>query len=396
VDPVTQTLLGAVTAGAFMGRRLGHRALLLGAVAGELPDADVFLGPLADPALPFELHRHFTHSLLFIPVGGLIATAPFLLLRGFRTRAWAAWGAATIGCATHGLLDNCTSYGTHLLWPFMSGRTAWDCMSIIDPIFSSILFAGLVGAMLLRREWRRGAAGLALVLALLYIGLGFAQHARAERAAARLAAERGHEPVRARVMPTLGNLVLWRSVYEYEGQLQADALRLLPWGEVQVRQGRAVPRITADDLPAMGAGRARAEDVLSRFSAFATGFVAAVPAGGGGLTVGDVRYSLDTAGFEPLWGLRIDPRAADDPVRAVGFRAARGASWLRDFWRELTRPGPEYRSLDQPAGRPAAAGRASAATRPAPPPPDPQGRGRLAGAPPPRRAMSMAISKACS
>ena len=32
------------------------------------------LTPLADPALPFELHRHFTHSLVFIPVGAALAT----------------------------------------------------------------------------------------------------------------------------------------------------------------------------------------------------------------------------------------------------------------------------------------------------------------------------------
>ena len=43
---------------------------------------------------------------------------------------------ATIGYATHGLLDSCTSYGTQLLWPFSDVRIAWNTISIIDPSFT--------------------------------------------------------------------------------------------------------------------------------------------------------------------------------------------------------------------------------------------------------------------
>ncbi len=77
MDPLTQSLLGGVAAQAVFTGRLGRVAVLLGAVGGELADIDVVLGGLADPALPFQWHRHFTHSLIFIPIGGLLAAAPF-------------------------------------------------------------------------------------------------------------------------------------------------------------------------------------------------------------------------------------------------------------------------------------------------------------------------------
>ncbi len=50
-------------------------------------DLDVLIKSSTDPLLALEYHRHFTHSLLFIPVGALVCT---LLLRPlfFRMFSW--------------------------------------------------------------------------------------------------------------------------------------------------------------------------------------------------------------------------------------------------------------------------------------------------------------------
>ena len=85
MDPVTQGLLGAVAAQSVLGKQLGHRAWIAGLAGGMLPDADVFLQGLSDPALPWELHRHFTHAIAMAPVMGLLAALPLLLFRGMRT-----------------------------------------------------------------------------------------------------------------------------------------------------------------------------------------------------------------------------------------------------------------------------------------------------------------------
>jgi inner membrane protein len=340
MDPITQSLLGAAAAHAAFSRRLGRAAIAVGLVGGEVIDFDVFLAPLADPALPHALHRHFTHSLAFVPVGGLIAAAPFALVPSLRRRWGAVYGAATLACLTHPLLDNCTSYGTHLLWPFSGARTAWDSMSIIDPVFTLILLAGVLVALV------RGAARpamIALAVALAYVGLGFAQHARAMGAQSALAAERGHEiaPGRGRAMPTLGNLIVWRSVYEAEGRLWADAVRVPPAGAVQVRRGTSIARFTARDIPAHLARDERVRRVFAAAEAFATGFVGRVPAPGGAafdsevIALGDVRYSFATEGFAPIWGLAIDP-SAPDPLRAIGFGGLRDRA-IGGLWDDVAR-----------------------------------------------------------
>lgn len=350
MDFITQNLLGAVAGHAALGRSredggLGRLALAAGALGGAVPDFDVFLTALADPALPFEFHRHFTHALLFIPLGGLLATLPFLVTTGGRRSFRAIFAAATIGCATHGLLDNLTSYGTHLFWPFISGRTAWDAMSIVDPLFSGVLFLGIVIAVV---RGRTRPTRLAMTLALLYIAFGFVQNGRAESAQEALARERGHEIRHGRVVPTLANIVVFRSIYEADGRLWADAIRVTPFGAIGVRDGASIARFTEADLPAIGPERLRR--VFGVFESFADGFVGAVdPAHtrDGGLVLGDMRITGDTTGFRALWGISIDDRGApaawdgmDTPSDGETARRV-----LRGMLDDLIRPEGRFRPL---------------------------------------------------
>src|SRR5688572_29522369 len=123
MDPITQGALGAAAAQLGTSHRLGRRAWLYGAAGGMAADLDVLIRSSSDPLLAIEYHRHFTHSLAFIPVGGLLAALPWVLRKRHRPQArWIAL-ATTLGYATHGLLDAFTTYGTQLLWPFSSHRT---------------------------------------------------------------------------------------------------------------------------------------------------------------------------------------------------------------------------------------------------------------------------------
>ena len=51
-------------------------AALVGAVAGMTADLDVLIRSSADPLLNLEYHRHFSHSLLFVPLGALLKRSP--------------------------------------------------------------------------------------------------------------------------------------------------------------------------------------------------------------------------------------------------------------------------------------------------------------------------------
>ena len=89
MDPVTHALLGAATARVALARPLGRAAWLPGAAGALLPDADAFIRSASDPLLYAEFHRHFTHSLVFIPLGAAIAAVPWLLAPA--TRATWKW-----------------------------------------------------------------------------------------------------------------------------------------------------------------------------------------------------------------------------------------------------------------------------------------------------------------
>lgn len=303
MDPVSHGLLGATAAFAVLGGRIGPRAALAGLAGGIIPDADIFLAPVSDPALPFELHRHFTHALVLAPVFGALAATPFLAVPRWRESPWLLVLAGVVGCTTHGILDQFTSYGTHLWWPFIAERTASDALSIIDPFITLPLLIGLVAALFSKRG-AVATATLAVVAA--YTGLGFVQRERALSVQRDLAAARGDTIEYGRAMPTLGNIVLWRSLYRTpEGLMRADAVRLPIWASATVREGERPEPIA--DLGAFAEQGSSEFGRLSRLAAFSDGFVLArALADTSSVVVYDARYSMDTAGFDPMWGVRVD------------------------------------------------------------------------------------------
>ncbi|HZI92615.1 MAG TPA: metal-dependent hydrolase [Patescibacteria group bacterium] len=334
VDPVTHALLGAAMAQTLFPASEGRRPLLLGAVGGMLADADIFLRPLSDPALPWEAHRHITHALAFSPVGGLVTALPFLMWPWWRGRWKKTLGAATLAYAGHGPLDACTSYGTHLLLPFSTSSTSWDIIAIIDPLFTAILLAGIAATV-----WRARVAPalLALLICAGYLALGARQHAVALDAVAKTAASRGHTVLRARAMPTPGNLVVWRGLYVADGRIHADGVRVPLLGSSRVRQGVSVAIYRPGTLAQSAEEdprEVRVADVVARFDQFADGFMARDPRQPD--VLGDMRYSLEVASFSPLWGIRLNAGTTGDPVSWVDLVTDRRAS-LATMWNDLRR-----------------------------------------------------------
>ena len=115
MDIITQGVIGAAAAQCGARPDRLRVAALAGAIGGLLPDTDIFIRWPSDPLLFIEYHRHFTHSLLFIPFGALIAAALSWLLTRRKEAIRTLYWPCLLGIATHGLLDSCTSYGTHLL-----------------------------------------------------------------------------------------------------------------------------------------------------------------------------------------------------------------------------------------------------------------------------------------
>jgi inner membrane protein len=340
MDPVSQAVFGAAAAQVATTGRLGKLAFACGAVGGLLPDVDVVIRSAADPLLAVEMHRHFTHSLLFVPIGGALAALPFLLKRDNRRRAGPILAACTLGCTSHAPLDVLTSYGTLWWWPFSHARLELDWMSIVDPLFTIPLLLLTVLSMV--RTSRRLAAAAAL-FALSYIGLGAALHHNAFAVQRGLAAARGHAVEHGRVMATLGNVLVWRSVYVAGGEIHADAIRVSPFAAPAVVEGQRVPLVSAPplDLTPDRALSARFARDLARFSWFADGFVARDPTDPTALA--DMRYSLATERFEPLWGVRFHADGRTVPVEWVELMRHRESA-LVELWQLVTGTSPHLRA----------------------------------------------------
>ena len=200
MDSLSQIVLGAAVGEAVLGRRIGNRAMIWGAVAGTIPDMDVlgkyFLSELDNLAF----HRGISHSLLFCLVGSLVFGWVTDRLYRSRHHAWLAigtkaaaavvvgfvvnfltqifapgawWPVAVYGALiafwlwkhgqsryfegnweapdadvkgwvllffwgflTHILLDCFTTYGTQVFAPFSNERVAWGTVSVVDPLYT--------------------------------------------------------------------------------------------------------------------------------------------------------------------------------------------------------------------------------------------------------------------
>jgi inner membrane protein len=307
VDPLTQAALGAAAAQAVFGRPLPRSAWLIGAVAGAAADLDVLIRPASDPLGGWSYHRGFTHSLVFIPVGGLIAALPFLFCKAFRQVRRQVLGAALVAYATHGLLDASTTFGTSLYWPFTERRVAWHLIGIVDPAFTLALLVGTGWAV---RARRTGPARVGLALALCYLGLGLVQRERCLTTQRQLAESRGHTIERGIAMPTIGNLILWRSVYLAEDRFYTDAVRVSPTGGVTVRSGGSADRVTLESLETQQRLTPQWRNAFQKFVWFTDGFTArdALDAS----MIADVRYTTRPEVVSSLWGVYLPPPGQAD------------------------------------------------------------------------------------
>ena len=138
MDPLTQGIVATTASQSVSTKEKIVIASIVGFLSGLAPDIDIFIRSSNDPLLFLEFHRQFTHSLFFIPIGGLICSIVFyyLFTKKFNFSFKETYIYSTIGYATHGIIDSFTTYGTQLLWPFTDARFAWNTVSVIDPLFT--------------------------------------------------------------------------------------------------------------------------------------------------------------------------------------------------------------------------------------------------------------------
>ncbi len=298
MDPISQGTVGAAFAQSTANKNNIIKIGIIGFLAGLAPDLDVFIRSSTDPILSLEYHRQFTHSLFFIPIGALIVTLVIFPLVKKSLSLKTVYVASFFGYTTHGLLDACTSYGTLLFWPFSNERVTWNNISVVDPIFTIPVLVLTATAIIIRKPL---ISFFAIGWMILYLLLGFVQYERAFLVANDLAHTRGHNPERLTLKPSFGNLILWKSIYQYEENFYVDAIRTALSSTWCL--GESIRMFDYQyHLPNLDIDSQQRKDI-ERFRWFSQDYL--------GFDyekslVTDVRYSMVPNQIAPMWGVVID------------------------------------------------------------------------------------------
>lgn len=165
--------MGAAVGEALLGKKIGRRAMFLGALAQSIPDIDFISALWNDTAGNLLAHRGFTHSLLF----ALLATIAFALLsehfhRQHRVgyQKWILFFGLQI--SIHLFIDFFNSYGMGLLEPFDHTRFSMNAMFVADPFFSIWPAIAFVALLILKPRvrkrifwWKFAVVGCSMYLA---------------------------------------------------------------------------------------------------------------------------------------------------------------------------------------------------------------------------------------
>jgi inner membrane protein len=271
MEPVTHLLTGACLARAGFNRKAAYATLAM-TVAAEAPDLDT-LWSVDGPVASFQHHRGITHTLLGLPVEGLLIVGAVWLVHRWRVRRAAntpappaaplaatdetivrpltaaplrwglLYGFVLIALLSHILLDWTNNYGVRPFFPFNPRWYAGSFVFIFEPVLLVALLVGLVAPALFglvgsevgaRRPVFRGQgwAIAALVAMAALWGWRWVEHDVAVQLASIATYGPADAPpaevLRVTASPYPGNPYHWHTVVETPGFYQiadVDALR---------------------------------------------------------------------------------------------------------------------------------------------------------------------------
>jgi inner membrane protein len=173
MDSLTQGLLGAATFAILKDKDIGKKSLLIGAIAGTIPDLDVFLAPFFNDIEFLTIHRSVSHSI------GLAVVLSLLLGEIFyktykRKQSRKSWNFAFfLAIFTHSILDWFTTYGTKLISPFDDHLFSLNSIHVFEPIYTAILFSGiLIHLLKSRKKLKSKAIKYSLIVSSCYLLVG--------------------------------------------------------------------------------------------------------------------------------------------------------------------------------------------------------------------------------
>ncbi len=153
MDSLTHIVLGACIGEVVAGKKLGKKAMLIGAIANSLPDIDILASPFLDHATDLLFHRGITHSFLFLVlVSPLLAWGSGKVFKKAEItfRNW--WFFWALEMFVHLLIDSFTAYGTGWLEPFSQARVSFNAVFVLDPLYTICTLVAFVVLLFLKKE----------------------------------------------------------------------------------------------------------------------------------------------------------------------------------------------------------------------------------------------------
>ncbi|MGI0105208.1 metal-dependent hydrolase [Salinimicrobium sp. WS361] len=218
MDSLTQIVLGAAVGEAVLGRKVGNKAMLYGAIAGTIPDLDALASNFTDTITAIEVHRGLTHSIFFAVLasplfGWLISKIERKSGVGWKDWSWLMFW----GLFTHPILDSFTTWGTQLFWPH-DIRLAFKSIFVIDPLYTLPFLIFLILAMRRKKEDPKRAKfnRLGLIVSTSYLMLTLFLKFIAHQQFVEDLEQQGIFYSRIDTRPTPLNTVLWSANVEAE------------------------------------------------------------------------------------------------------------------------------------------------------------------------------------
>lgn len=299
MDSLTQAILGATVGEVVLGKKVGNKAPLWGAVAGTIPDLDVVLNFFVGEVQSTLWHRTFSHSLFVLTLAApLFGYLAYLIYRRRSSASFSDWTMLFFwGLITHPLLDGCTNYGTMLLYPFSMERIAWRTIFIIDPLYTLPMLIATISVLFMKKDSlkRRKTANLGLSISTAYLAMTFFVKAHVETIVKATLKEQQISYQKLMTSPAFFNNILWSTVVKSEGGYHVGYYSLLD-DDRQI-DFKYLPQNEALLLPYLEAASPEKNELIQDLIKFTELFYAMREAEQG-IVLNDLRFGIMTGWFD--------------------------------------------------------------------------------------------------
>ncbi len=161
MDSLTQIVLGAACGEAVLGKKIGNKALLFGAIGGTIPDLDVFVGSLLyNNEIDAMLFHQRVYAFYFVFNYWASLLLGWLIYKLYNSgkrldtttqKDW-IW-LLFLSLFTHPILDCFTPYGTQLFAPFSNYRVAFNNIAVVDPLYTLPFLICMIVLMFFKRQY---------------------------------------------------------------------------------------------------------------------------------------------------------------------------------------------------------------------------------------------------